>query len=66
MGLQNDRGGEVKFYPCKKGRGIGGGGGVLAMMKGGGGTKCFGVAFTRQLEVLAILEGRVCKQFPPF
>ena len=30
---------------------------VLAMLKGGGGTTSFGVAFTQELEVLAILEG---------
>ena len=41
-GLQNGRGGHVKFYPYEKG----GAEKVLAILKGGG-TKCFGVDFTR-------------------
>ena len=43
-GLQNGRGGHVKFYPSEKG---GGAEKVLSMLKGGGGTTCFGVVFTR-------------------
>ena len=55
-GLQNGRGGGVKFYPYKKGRA------VLAVLKGGGGdTKSFEVALTWELEVLAIVIGG----FPP-
>ena len=42
-GLQNGRGGHVKFYPYEKG----GAENVLAMLKGGGGTNSFGVVFTR-------------------
>ena len=41
-GLQNGRGGHVKFYPYEKG----GAEKVLAILKGGG-TKSFGVDFTR-------------------
>ena len=40
-GLQNGRGGHVKFYPYEKG----GAEKVLAILKGG--TKRFGVDFTR-------------------
>ena len=40
----------MKFYPYEKG----GQKKVLAILKGGG-TKSFGVDFTRQLAVLAIL-----------
>ena len=54
-GLQNGKGGQVKFYPYKRG----GGGSlkkVLAMLNGGD-TKRFEVVLTWELEVLAIVMG---------
>ena len=53
---------QVKFYPYKKGRGAEK---FLAILKGGC-TKGFGVVFTQELEVLAILEGGGGKKFPLF
>ena len=41
-GLQNGRGGHVKFYPSKRG-----GGGKSFSRAEGGGTKSFGVVFMR-------------------
>ena len=47
-------GGACEVLPLRKG----GAGKVLAMLKVGGGvTQCFGVVFTWELEVLAILKG---------
>ena len=59
-GLQNGRGGgQVKFYPYKKG-----GGEKRFSHPEGGCTKGFGVVLTRELEVLTILEGGT-KGFQP-
>ena len=50
--LQNGRGGQVKFYPYKKG-----GTNCFSYAEGVGGTNSFEVVLTQELEVLAILIG---------
>ena len=57
------RDGVREVLPLRKG---GGAEKTLAMLKGGGGggTTSFGIVFTHQLEVLAILKGGGTKRFP--
>ena len=60
-GYKTEGGGQVKFYPYKKG-----GGRKSCSHAERGGTQTFEVVLTQELEVLAILMGGGRLKFPPF